>query len=103
MDAAVRLETACVNKLFECEETNAELHPRKKKYLTGLGDIIKKYRQKIHKTKETVNQACDKPLIEISELKALDEQEGRLKAIHPAFNAFKRRKKAAATKPNNNE
>lgn len=92
-NAALRLETACWDKLFECEETEPALHPRKKKNITGVGDRVKIYKKKIHDIKSKLklqhaNKPCDEKLIDIKELKQL-EKDSR-PSIDPAFNKFPR-------------
>lgn len=98
-NAALRLETACCNKLFECEETTAELNPKKKKTMTGVGTRIKTYKQKIHDAKEKLKlqhakKPCDEKLIDIKELKRL-EKDSR-PSIHSAFDKFPRKKQKTA-------
>ena len=100
VDAAIALETACLNKLFECEETTAELNTRLKKNFLGVGDRIKKYKKRIHDTKKELDlprdkEACKEKLIDISELKQL--QKDASPPIHPAFDGFARVKKKQKT------
>lgn len=74
-NAAVALEKACVEKLFEFEGTTAEADKRNKKpkrpFVVAMGTRIRDYKNRIHQVNQ-VGKAANAILMEIADLEKLE-------------------------------
>ena len=91
LQAAGRLEDACVDMLAECENSTAALNKQKKKTFLALGTRIKDYKNDVHKHMNAAKKACDEPLVTYEKLREV--KEGKKPPIHSCFDNFPRKKR----------